>query len=90
MRKDILKTKLEKLEKIKKAGMEAYPEKSQRDFGNGEALERFTELASKEITLVGRVKSFRPMGGSAFAHIEDGSGKIRPVLEQEKFVRRQL
>lgn len=83
MRDDILKTKLKKLEKIKKAGIEAYPEKSRRDFRNSEALERFDELSSKEITLVGRVKSFRPMGGSAFAHIEDGFGKIQLFLSKK-------
>lgn len=80
MREDILKTKLEKLEKIKKAGMEAYPEKSQRNLSNSEVLEKFDELAGKEIILVGRVKSFRPMGNAAFAHIEDESGKIQLFL----------
>ncbi|MCX6763856.1 MAG: lysine--tRNA ligase [Candidatus Moranbacteria bacterium] len=83
MRDDILKTKLEKLENIKKAGMEPYPEKSHKDYGNGEVLEKFDELSSREITLAGRVKSFRPMGGSAFAHIEDESGKIQIFLSQK-------
>lgn len=80
MREDILKTKLEKLEKIKKAGTEAYPEKTERDFGNGEALKQFDKLAGKKITLDGRVKSMRPMGNATFAHIEDESGKIQLFL----------
>jgi lysyl-tRNA synthetase class 2 len=82
MLKDIKKTKLEKLENIKKSGMEAYPEKSRRDFTIGETIEKFSEI-KKEIYLIGRVRSFRPMGGSAFAHIEDESGKIQIFLSKK-------
>ena len=82
MREDIQKTKLEKLENIKKSGMEAYPEKCERTMKNAEALERFDEITD-EITLVGRVKSNRPMGNVVFAHIEDGSGKIQLFLNKK-------
>lgn len=82
MREDIKRTKLEKLENLRKSGMEIYPEKSERDFFNKEALEKFDSL-KKEIVLAGRVRSFRPMGGSAFAHIEDESGKIQIFLNKK-------
>src|SRR3989339_789434 len=82
MREDIQKTKLEKLENIKNSGMEAYPEKCERTMKNAEALERFDEITD-EITLVGRVKSNRPMGNVVFAHIEDGSGKIQLFLNKK-------
>ena len=77
MLEDIQKTKLEKLENIKKSGMDPYPEHTERSMTNAEALGQFDKLTASEITLVGRVKSFRPMGGSAFAHIEDGTAKIQ-------------
>ena len=83
MREDIKKTKLEKLEKIREAKMEAYPEKSRKDFSNGEALEKFNELSGKEIFLTGRVRSMRPMGGSCFSHIEDESAKIQIFLNKK-------
>lgn len=86
MREDLLKTKLEKLENIKKSGMDPYPEKSQKDFSNGEVLEEFDKLNGKEIYLAGRVKSFRPMGGSTFAHIEDESGQIQIFLNKKNLV----
>ncbi|MFC1644885.1 lysine--tRNA ligase [Patescibacteria group bacterium] len=76
MREDIRKTKLEKLENLKNAGMEAYPEKSKRSFSNAEALEKFDDI-EESVFLTGRVVSNRPMGGSAFCHIEDESGKIQ-------------
>jgi len=82
MREDIQKTKLEKLENIKNAGMEAYPEKNERSMSNSEALDEFDNIKD-EINLVGRIKSFRPMGSAAFAHIEDGSGKIQLFLNKQ-------
>jgi len=77
-----LQTKLDKLNNIREFGMEAYPEKTKRSMTNAEALAKFEELNEKEITLVGRVRSFRPMGGSTFAHIEDESGKIQLFLNK--------
>jgi lysyl-tRNA synthetase class 2 len=84
MREDILETKLEKLKNIQEFGMEAYPEKCERSMTNGEALEQFSGLSTenKELVLLGRVKSNRPMGGSTFAHIEDGTGKIQIFLNK--------
>jgi lysyl-tRNA synthetase class 2 len=82
MREDILQTKLDKLNNICEFGMEAYPEKNERTNTNGEALEKFDELSEKELTLVGRVRSMRPMGGSTFANIEDEGGKIQLFLNK--------
>jgi lysyl-tRNA synthetase class 2 len=49
-------------------------------------LENFDKLAGQEIILAGRVKSMRPMGGSAFAHIEDGTGKIQLFLNKKNIL----
>jgi lysyl-tRNA synthetase class 2 len=83
MLKDILKTKLEKLDNLRKAGIDTYPEKSHKDINNGTALGSYESFLGKEITLAGRVRSFRPMGGSTFAHIEDESGKIQIFLNKK-------
>ncbi len=82
IREDIIQTKLEKLQNIREAGVDAYPEKTMRDMTNAEVLGGFEDLQGKSITLVGRVRSMRPMGGSAFAHIEDESGKIQAFLNK--------
>ncbi|MEI6587555.1 MAG: lysine--tRNA ligase [Candidatus Moraniibacteriota bacterium] len=85
MREDILENKLEKLKNIQEFGMEAYPEKCERSMTNSETLERFGELSAEgqlDVSLLGRVKSNRPMGGSTFAHIEDGTGKIQIFLNK--------
>lgn len=85
MREDIMQTKLDKLEKIVVAGMEAYPEKSERTMTNAEAIQKFDELSEsgQDIFLVGRVKSNRPMGNACFTHIEDGFGKMQLFLGKQ-------
>ena len=85
MREDILATKLEKLSRLQKAFGEVYPEKSGRTHQNGEALLLFDKLAQshENVCLVGRVRSFRPMGKIAFAHIEDGDAKIQLFLSEK-------
>jgi len=80
---EIKKIKFDKLEKLKKAGMDPYPEKTVRAMTNKEALNKFDELQEKATVLVGRVKSLRPMGGSAFAHIEDESAKMQIFLSKK-------
>jgi lysyl-tRNA synthetase, class II len=82
MREDIQKIKLEKLENLKKYSMDPYPEKNERSMTNAEAIDNFDEI-KEDIHLVGRVKSFRPMGNAAFAHIEDGTGKIQIFLNKD-------
>jgi lysyl-tRNA synthetase class 2 len=83
MREDILQTKLEKLENIRNSGMDPYPEKTERTNTAAEALADFDKLQAKNLILVGRVKSFRPMGGSTFAHLEDETGKIQIFLNKK-------
>jgi len=76
MREDILKAKLEKIENLKNSKMNPYPEKSERTHTNQEVLDDFDNI-KEDVFLAGRIKSLRPMGGSAFVHIEDESGKMQ-------------
>jgi len=82
MLNEIKQTKLKKLGNLRSVGMEAYPEKTERSMANRDALEKYDILQEKELSLAGRVRSLRPMGGSAFAHIEDESGKIQIFLNK--------
>lgn len=82
MNKDILIAKLEKLANIKKAGIDPYPEKTNRSFTNNDALKKFSSI-KKSIYLVGRIRSMREMGNVSFAHIQDETGKIQIFLSKE-------
>lgn len=85
MREDILATKKEKLDRLKAAFGEVYPEKTARSLSNSESLSRFDELSEsqKPLILAGRVRSFRPMGKIAFAHIDDGSARLQLFLSEK-------
>lgn len=84
MREDIITAKEEKLGRLAEVAGSAYPEKTPRTHTNVEALDSFDALAAdgNEVSLAGRVRSLRVMGKIAFAHIEDGSGKIQVFLSE--------
>jgi lysyl-tRNA synthetase class 2 len=75
--------RIEKLEALRAAGIEPYPTRSERDHTAAEALERFDELQDTTITLAGRLMQLREMGKAAFAHIEDGSGRIQIYIKRD-------
>lgn len=77
IREDILQTKMEKLGRIKEAGLDPYPEKTARTHSAAAALADFEKLQGEQLVLAGRIRSLRTMGNAAFAHLEDGSGKIQ-------------
>ncbi|MBI2669990.1 MAG: lysine--tRNA ligase [Candidatus Yanofskybacteria bacterium] len=72
---DLRQARLEKLEKLQKAGIDAYPARSSRTHKIAEALADFDNLAAKEmeIILAGRVMAKREHGGLAFFDLQDGS-----------------
>jgi lysyl-tRNA synthetase class 2 len=80
------KARLEKINKLKEMGIEPYPNKTTRTHTNKEAIHAFEVTESDEgaqpiqATLVGRLRSMRPMGKITFAHIEDGSGRVQLFL----------
>lgn len=76
-------TRLEKMNRLREQGIEPYPTKSHRTHNSVEAIEAFESTEKDEdaqairATLVGRIRSMRPMGKLSFTHIEDGYGKIQ-------------
>jgi lysyl-tRNA synthetase class 2 len=75
--------RIEKLEALRGAGIDPYPTRSARDHTAAEALARFDELQDTTITLAGRLMQLREMGKAAFAHIEDGSGRIQIYIKRD-------
>ncbi len=80
------KIRLEKLERLRAQGIEPYPNRAERTRTNLEAVQAFeaTEAAGEDevvpATLVGRIRSIRPMGKVTFAHIEDGHARVQIFL----------
>ncbi|HEB01547.1 MAG TPA: lysine--tRNA ligase, partial [Candidatus Portnoybacteria bacterium] len=82
---DLKKTRLKKLAKIKKAGINPYPSQTKRTHTCQEALADFKKLSrsKRKIVLVGRICSIRIHGKSTFIHLADGTDKIQAYLKAD-------
>jgi len=73
----------EKAHRLRETGIEPYPTRAERSLSTVNAIQLFTESEASgkadplRATLVGRIRSLRPMGKIIFAHIEDGYGRIQ-------------
>lgn len=79
-RSELERIRLEKLERLRRAGMDPYPTRSRRTHTAAEALRAFAEASpgqTVEASVVGRLRSIRTMGKTTFAHAEDGSGRLQ-------------
>lgn len=80
--------RLNKLERLREAGINPYPRRVERTHTTVEAKEAFAAVEAEEaevtVTVTGRLVSMRDMGKSVFAHIEDGYGRIQLFLRREE------
>jgi len=77
--------RIEKLNKLAKAGMNPYPAVSKRDFSLQEVVEDFAKLEKKkEIYLAGRIMSIRGQGALIFFNINDGTGSFQVLLKKDE------
>jgi len=81
---EIRKTKIKKVEELRKSGTDPYPASSSRTNSIKEALENYDEWReSKSITLAGRIMARREHGGSTFFDIDDGSSNIQAYIKED-------
>jgi lysyl-tRNA synthetase class 2 len=88
------KIRLEKIDQLRKEGIEPYPTRVERTHTSVQAIAAFetAEKAAPEgqppaeikITLTGRIRAARAMGKLTFAHIEDGDGRIQLFLRMNE------
>ena len=81
------RNRLEKMQQMQADGKEPFPRRVERTHTSVEAIrayetaeqtaEEAVEAEAVPATLVGRLRNLRPMGKIAFAHIEDGEGRIQ-------------
>lgn len=82
---EIRNTKIEKIEKLKKAGVDPYPSSSGRNISVAETIDNFDKFSEekKELTLAGRVMARREHGGSIFFDLRDQAGKIQGFIKED-------
>jgi len=78
--------RLRKIDLLNNAGMEAYPERTDRNISNSDFLDTFDELlnSGERKTLAGRIMSRRGQGGIVFADVHDGTAKLQIVLQENE------
>ncbi len=78
-------TRLEKLELLKKAGMDAYPAKVPRTFCLADARANFDayEKDAKQVSLCGRVMAIRGQGAILFVVLDDGKSTFQAVIKKD-------
>lgn len=82
---DLERQRVEKLRRLQEKGHAPYPLRSYRTHTTAQALAAYTAAEAEnreapEVTVAGRLVSIRIMGKVAFAHIEDGWGKLQLFL----------
>ncbi|HEX6287590.1 MAG TPA: lysine--tRNA ligase [Herpetosiphonaceae bacterium] len=82
---DLQQTRLNKLERLRAAGVDPFPPRVERTYTTRQVLADFDRLAETQepVALAGRVMLRRVMGGSSFAHIADDQGRIQIFLSKK-------
>lgn len=87
---EIRHDRIKKRELLRAAGMNPYATKTERTHEVKVVLENFEDLSSEEtvVVIAGRVISVRRHGGSAFADIDDGSGRVQVFMSRDALGKR--
>ncbi|MFH0840808.1 MAG: lysine--tRNA ligase [bacterium] len=78
--------RIAKLEKIKEAGINPYPAKTERDHDIKQVLadHAFFAKRGKAVTIAGRLRRFQQHGNISFASLEDYTGKIQIAFSKKE------
>lgn len=76
--------RVEKLKKLREAGINPYAYKFEPSHRIKTVLEKFDELREKKIVLAGRVISKRVFGKLIFSHIRDETGDLQIAFQKDK------
>ena len=80
---EIIKFRLEKLEKIKNAGINPYAYNFDKKDSIESLIQKGENGIGEKVMTAGRMVSFRKMGKASFTHIQDDSGKIQIYLKND-------
>ncbi len=87
----LIRQRLEKVEELRRQGIDPYPIRARRSHLAAEALARFDEHPGEHVCVAGRlVGGKRVKGGQSFVHLLDDSGRIqvsfrRDILGEERY-----
>lgn len=73
--------RIDKTEKLRKLGVDPYPSASKRTHKIGDILTNFEKFKDKEVTVAGRILSYRDHGKVSFLDVKDDSGTVQIYLK---------
>lgn len=78
-------SRIEKLDRLKEAGMEPYPARVARDYSLDVVRDQFTglEAEGKAYSIAGRVMAIRGQGAILFVVLDDGTAKFQVVFKSD-------
>src|SRR5436305_13615004 len=68
---------------MREQGLPPYPSKSRRTHYARALIDNFEATNGQEVTVAGRLMSWRKQGGMAFGHVQDQSGRIQLFLRKQ-------
>ena len=81
------KQRLDKLERLREAGVDPYPLRIERTHTTAEAISSFEVAKEVEpilVTVCGRLVSVRDVGKTVFAHVNDEFGRIQLFVRRDE------
>src|SRR4051794_15423771 len=80
---EIRNIRINKAAAMRQAGLNPYPSRSGRTHYAKGVVDGFEALNGQEVTMAGRLVSWRKQGALAFGHIQDQSGRIQLFLRKQ-------
>ena len=80
---EIRNIRIGKATAMREQGLQPYPSRSRRTHYSKAVIDGFEAMNGQEVTVAGRLMSWRKQGGLAFGHIQDQSGRIQLFLRKQ-------
>lgn len=75
--------RIEKLKKLREMGIDPYPAKSNRSHNTKEIIDSFEKIENQNVTVAGRIMSWRGHGALIFADLMDFNGTIQIYIKND-------
>lgn len=75
--------RIEKVKRLIELGINPYPASSKKEYTNAEIINNYEKFEGKDVTLTGRLMTWREHGHLIFGNIQDDSGKIQLYIKDE-------
>lgn len=78
------KYRLEKVAKLREIGIDPYPSVARKTHTNAQIIDEFDGLEGQEVTVIGRLDSWREHGKLIFGEIRDQSGPLQLYIKADE------